>query len=92
MQPESSGKYAKGDQVPNEMVCMVNNAYMGKKQIEVPHDGKVYYGCCEMCVERIPKDKKVREAVDPYTGKTVDKASAYIVMISNEGEVAYFEK
>lgn len=91
MQPESSGKYAKGDQVPNEMVCMVNNAYMGKKQIEVPHDGKVYYGCCEMCVERIPKDKKVREAVDPYTGKTVDKASAYIVMISNEGEVAYFE-
>jgi YHS domain-containing protein len=44
-----------------------------------------------MCVERIPKDKKVREAVDPYTGKAVDKASAYIVMISNEGEVAYFE-
>jgi YHS domain-containing protein len=38
------------------------------------------------CVERIPKDKKVREAVDPYTGKTVDKASAYIVMISNEGK------
>jgi hypothetical protein len=36
MQPVSSGKYAKGDQVPNEMVCMVNNAYMGKKQIEVP--------------------------------------------------------
>lgn len=91
MQPVSSGKYTKGDQVPNEMVCMVNNAYMGKKQMEVPHDGKVYYGCCEMCVERIPKDKKVREAVDPYTGKTVDKANAYIVMISNEGEVAYFE-
>ncbi|MDR6547751.1 YHS domain-containing protein [Chryseobacterium rhizosphaerae] len=91
MQPVASGKYAKGDKVPNETVCMVNNAYMGKKQIEVPHNGKIYYGCCEMCVERIPKDKTVREAVDPYTGKTVDKANAYIVVISDEGEVAYFE-
>ena len=41
----SDGKYAKGDKVPNETVCMVNDAYMGKKQIEVPHDGKTYYGC-----------------------------------------------
>ncbi|MEE6127783.1 hypothetical protein V2E39_10350 [Chryseobacterium arthrosphaerae] len=91
IKPVSSGKFAKGDQVPNETVCMVNNAYMGKKQIEVPHNGKIYYGCCEMCVERIPKDQTVREAVDPYTGKTVDKADAYIVMISDGGEVAYFE-
>lgn len=90
-QPAASGKYVKGSQVPNETVCMVNNAYMGKKQIEVPHDGKIYYGCCEMCVERIPKDKSVREAIDPYSGKTVDKANAYIVMVSDEGEVAYFE-
>ncbi|KMQ65506.1 MlpB protein [Chryseobacterium angstadtii] len=87
----SSGKYKKGDQVPNETVCMVNNAYMGKKQIEVPHDGKIYYGCCEMCVEKIPNDKSVREAIDPFNGKKVDKATAYIVMISDEGEVAYFE-
>ncbi|KFF24474.1 hypothetical protein [Chryseobacterium vrystaatense] len=87
----SSGKYKKGDQVPNETVCMVNNAYMGKKQMEVPYDGKIYYGCCEMCVEKIPNDQSVREAVDPLSGKKVDKANAYIVMISDEGEVAYFE-
>ena len=87
----SSGKYVKGSHVPTETVCMVNNAYMGKKQIEVPYNGKTYYGCCEMCVKRIPSDKSVREAIDPYSGKTVDKAEAYIVMISNEGEVAYFE-
>lgn len=87
----STGKYKKGDHVPNETVCMVNNAYMGKKQIEVPHGGKIYYGCCAMCVERIPNDQTVREAVDPLTGKKVDKANAYIVMISDEGEVAYFE-
>ncbi|AZB10343.1 hypothetical protein EG344_16690 [Chryseobacterium sp. G0162] len=90
-QPASSGKYVKGSHVPSETVCMVNNAYMGKKQIEVPHNGKMYYGCCEMCVKRIPSDKTAREAIDPYTGKTVDKADAYIVMISDEGEVAYFE-
>lgn len=90
-QPAASGKYAKGSHVPNETVCMVNNAYMGKKQMEVPHNGKVYYGCCEMCVKRIPTDKTAREAIDPYSGKTVDKADAYIVMISDEGEVAYFE-
>ncbi|MGU3376127.1 hypothetical protein [Chryseobacterium sp. M5A1_1a] len=90
-QSAASGKYAKGSHVPNETVCMVNNAYMGKKQMEVPHNGKVYYGCCEMCVKRIPTDKTAREAIDPYSGKTVDKADAYIVMISDEGEVAYFE-
>lgn len=84
-------KHVKGEQVPNETVCMVNNAYMGKKQIEVPHQGKIYYGCCEMCVERIPNDQSVREAIDPYNGKKVDKATAYIVMISDEGEVAYFQ-
>lgn len=64
---------------------------MGKKQMEVPHGGKMYYGCCEMCVEKIPNDPSVREAVDPFTGKKVDKANAYIVMVSDEGEVAYFE-
>ncbi|PWN68079.1 hypothetical protein [Chryseobacterium oncorhynchi] len=90
-QPTASGQYAKGSHVPNETVCMVNNAYMGKKQMEVPHNGKMYYGCCEMCVKKIPTDKTAREAIDPYSGKTVDKADAYIVMISDEGEVAYFE-
>lgn len=90
-QPTASGKYVKGSHVPNETVCMVNNAYMGKKQMEVPHNGKMYYGCCEMCVKKIPTDKTAREAIDPYSGKTVDKADAYIVMISDEGEVAYFE-
>ncbi|AQX07927.1 hypothetical protein [Elizabethkingia ursingii] len=87
----SDGKYAKGDKVPNETVCMVNDAYMGKKQIEVPHDGKTYYGCCEMCVERIPKDKSVREATDPFSGEKIDKANAYIVMVGDNGEVAYFK-
>ncbi len=80
-----------GDQVPNNLVCMVNNAYMGVPQLEVPYEGKMYFGCCEMCQERIPKEKEARIAVDPYSLKDVDKAEAYIVLVGERGEVAYFE-
>jgi|SRR5690554_2487432 len=80
-----------GDQVPNNLVCMVNNAYMGVPQLEVPYEGKMYYGCCEMCQERIPKEKTARVAVDPYSLKDVDKSDAYIVLVGERGEVAYFE-
>lgn len=80
-----------GDHVPNNLVCMVNNAYMGVPQLEVPYEGKTYYGCCEMCQERIPKEKEARIAVDPYTLKDVDKADAYIVLVGDQGQVAYFE-
>ena len=80
-----------GDQVPNNLVCMVNNAYMGVPQLEVPYEGKTYYGCCEMCQERIPKEKEARIAVDPYSLKDVDKADAYIVLVGDQGQIAYFE-
>lgn len=83
--------YQIGDQVPHDLVCMVNNAYMGKKQFEVPFDGKTYYGCCNMCVERIPVDKDARTAVDPYSSKSIDKSEAYIVLVGGQGQVAYFE-
>jgi len=80
-----------GDHVPSNLVCMVNNAYMGVPQLEVAYEGKMYYGCCAMCQERIPKDKKARVAVDPYSLKDVDKADAYIVLVGDRGEVVYFE-
>ena len=83
--------YKIGDQVPHDLVCMVNNAYMGKKQFEVPFGGKTYYGCCNMCVERIPIDKEARTAVDPFSSKEVDKSEAFIVMVSGRGDVVYFE-
>lgn len=82
---------ALGDQVPNDYVCMVNDAYMGRLQFEVPFEGKIYYGCCDMCKERIPKDESVRYAIDPFSKKKVDKADAYIVLIGQNGEVVYFE-
>ncbi|WP_314243157.1 hypothetical protein [Empedobacter tilapiae] len=91
MQPSQTMTYNVGDKVPNNQVCMVNNAYMGKDQFEVPYDGKTYYGCCNMCVERIPNDETVRKAKDPFTGKEIDKANAYIVLKDQQGNVDYFE-
>ncbi len=81
----------KGELVPSDEVCMVNDAYMGKKQFDVKFDGKTYYGCCEMCKERIPKDASVRVATDPYSHKQVDKALAVIAVTGKNGEVSYFE-
>ncbi|WP_286863128.1 MULTISPECIES: TRASH domain-containing protein [Sphingobacterium] len=84
-------QYKKGDLVPTEEVCMVNDAFMAKKQLLVKHEGKVYYGCCEMCKERIPKDAAVRVAIDPLSKKEVDKASAAIAITGDQSEVSYFE-
>lgn len=83
--------YQVGSQVPNELVCMVNDAYMGKPQIPVPVNGKTYYGCCQMCVGTLNKNESARTAKDPFSGKSVDKTEAYIVLVKEEGEVAYFE-
>ncbi|MDM1407605.1 hypothetical protein [Myroides sp. DF42-4-2] len=87
----STQQHKKGDAVPKELVCMVNDAYMGKQQLEVMHQGKMYYGCCAMCKSRIPEDESVRVALDPFSLEQVDKAEAYIVIIGNNGEVAYFK-
>lgn len=87
----SAAAHGKGDLVPAELVCMVNNEYMGKKQLVVNHGGKTYYGCCQMCQKRIPQDVTVRLAIDPYTNRTVDKAEAIIAITGDNGEVSYFE-
>ncbi|MGF7023633.1 MULTISPECIES: hypothetical protein [Sphingobacterium] len=90
--PESHGHSTQmGELVPSDEVCMVNDAYMGKKQFDVKFGGKTYYGCCEMCKERIPNDASVRMAIDPYSHKQVDKALAVIAVTGNNGEVSYFE-
>lgn len=80
------------EQLPNNKVCMVNDTYMGVDQIEVPVAGKMYYGCCEMCVEKLNTQESARFATDPFTGEKVDKADAFIVLKSKvTGEVYYFQ-
>jgi YHS domain-containing protein len=76
--------------VETKKVCMVNNAVFEKDQIPVQVSGKTYYGCCEMCKERLAKDAAARTATDPVTGKTVDKATA-VIAAKPDGTVLYFE-
>ncbi len=79
-----------GDLVPSNLVCMVNNQYMGVEQLVVDFEGKTYYGCCEMCQKRIPTEPKVRVAIDPYSQEEVNKAEAVIAVTGERGEVSYF--
>ena len=73
-------------------VCMMNNAYMGVEQIPVEVDGKTYYGCCEGCKTTLKNNMQARIATDPFSGNTVDKASAFIAPMPNGGQkVLYFE-
>ena len=74
---------------PNK-VCMINEQFMGREQIPVEVDGKTYFGCCAMCKERLAKDASKRVAVDPISGKEVDKAKA-VIGAAEDGSVAYFE-
>jgi YHS domain-containing protein len=76
--------------VDAQYVCMVNDARFEKKQIQVQVEGKDYYGCCQMCKERLTNDRSVRVAVDPVSGKEVDKATA-VIGADSQDRVFYFE-
>ncbi|MEQ9217960.1 MAG: hypothetical protein RLO17_07960 [Cyclobacteriaceae bacterium] len=79
--------------LPRNKVCMVNNTYLGVQQIEVPVNGKMYYGCCEMCVTTLNQKPESRYAIDPFSGEKVDKSMAFIYLNpdSKYGGVLYFE-
>lgn len=77
-------------QVPNAEVCMVNDIHFNRPQIPVPHAGKTYYGCCEMCKTTLATQASSRIAIDPISKKSIDKASA-IIGAKADGSVVYFE-
>lgn len=76
--------------VPPNRVCMVNDTAHATDQIPVAVEGKTYFGCCEMCKERLARDTQIRHAVDPVSGRPVDKSIAVIGASAN-GKVLYFE-
>ena len=76
--------------VDSEYVCMVNDAVYDKKQVHVQVDGRDYYGCCEMCKERLATNGSLRVAVDPVSGREVDKATA-VIGADSYNRVFYFE-
>jgi len=77
--------------VPNEKVCMVNDRFMGVKQIPIDVDGTTYFGCCQGCVEKLQKNiDNVRFGSNPIDDTKVDKANAVIVQDKSKGSVFYF--
>ena len=76
--------------VDPRFVCMVNNSLFDSPQIPVEVGGQTYFGCCPMCKERLATDAEARQAMDPVSGRMVDKAVAVIGVLPT-GAVVYFE-
>ena len=71
-------------------VCMMQDTVMAVPAIPLAHDGKTYYGCCEMCKAKIATEPaRYTLARDPVSGAVVDKATA--ALLSVDGRVLYFE-
>ncbi len=81
------------ERVEPKKVCMVNNRYMGQDQSAVVVESKTYYGCCPMCEKRLNDEPATRSAIDPVSGRQVDKASAVIGKrrTGDSKKVLYFE-
>ncbi|MFV8756170.1 hypothetical protein ACNOYE_36945 [Nannocystaceae bacterium ST9] len=76
--------------VEPELVCMINDQFMGKPQIPVEVEGTTYYGCCDMCKTKLTTDPASRSAIDPVSGNPVDKAHA-VLGKTDAGAILYFE-
>lgn len=77
-------------EVEPKYVCMVNDQLFMDEQIPVEVDGKIYYGCCEMCKGMLEKNEQARFSIDPLTGNKVDKAES-VTAVGQTGRVMYFE-
>lgn len=73
-----------------EYVCMINDELFEKKQIPVVVDNKTYYGCCAMCEKTLRQNTRAPTAVDPVSGRPVDKATA-VIGAASDRSVFYFE-
>src|SRR5438034_3673532 len=80
---------ATGNVDKREYVCMMQDMVLTKPGIAIQYQGKTYYGCCAMCKEKIKNEpKKYTRAIDPVSGKQVDKAEAFVYGV--EGNAYYF--
>jgi YHS domain-containing protein len=80
---------ASGNVDKREYVCMMQDMVLTKPGIAIEYQGKTYYGCCDMCKEKIKNaPQKYTRATDPVSGKPVDKATAFIYGL--DGDAYYF--
>jgi YHS domain-containing protein len=77
--------------VAKDEVCMVQKYFMASgKLTPVPLDGKTYWVCCQGCKNTITQDPQERWAVDPVSGRKVNKADAVLGRAPNDS-VLFFE-
>ena len=91
--PQGQSDQPKGQglvHVEAKYVCMINNQRFDKEQIPVAVGKLTYYGCCEMCKDKLRNDAKSRTAIDPVSKKKVDKATA-VIGVDADGSAYYFE-
>jgi YHS domain-containing protein len=77
-------------ETPGDLVCMVNNAYMGRPQMAVEVEGETYFACCDMCKSRLANEPASRMGTDPVSGRQVNKAKA-VMARTDDGKMYYFE-
>ncbi len=78
--------------IKRKYVSMYYNEIIDTPCEPVIVDGKTYNGCCKFTSEQLRTNKETRYATDPFSGKKVDKATAYIAPDPNkERGVLYFE-
>lgn len=77
--------------LPNNQVCMVNDAFKPAEQIPVTVNGKTYYGCCQGCVDALKTNELARTTTDLISGESIDKAtSVAILKPGSKEQVLYF--
>lgn len=76
--------------VDHKKVCMIQNTLFDAPQMEVKVGKSTYFACCKMCREKLTNDPKSRVAIDPLSGKEVDKSKAVIGALK-DGSILYFE-
>ena len=86
-------KEYKNIEVPYSRVCMSTDKIKVKPTIPIEVNGQEYYACCNKCLRRLEVNyNKQRYAIDPYSGKSVQKNNSYIRLQKNaSGKVQYFE-
>ncbi len=73
-----------------KMVCMMQDSLQVKPGIPIQHDGKTYYGCCEMCAAKVKSEPlRYTKAKDLVSKGIVDKADSFI--FAHKGDIFYFQ-
>ena len=80
-------------EMPDSLICMVNNTIKRKAIESVVVNGKTYWGCCSDCLLKLMNNENnILFAIDPISGNQISKADAIIHRDPNKrGKAVYFE-